>query len=287
MSNFSGLSAILSVSLVALVTIQMLKEKFEMVENFGEADEYGNPLHKGDAFYTQTTQNNPSDVQNQPMGMPPIQDLSKLQHNYEPFKAVGDFFQAPYISKDASMYSGVPDSYRVYMQNINNMTPPPNELQSIGSQTKFMPGPDEYITDGPGGPNFNSGRAKNLSLCSQNMPNSGTTPLNVASSLLPSPGSQNLKMEGFADCNVSDNILANQVFLSAQGQAGLMTSSGTNKNSNLDLRSAPPNPMLAVGPWNNSTIYPDLLRRPLEGCGPSFGLYGNGAMGSGVPTTIQ
>ena len=282
MSNFSGLSAILSVSLVALVTIQMLKEKFEMVENYGETDEYGSPLYQDDAFFTQTTQNNPSGVQNQPMGMPPIQDLSKLQHNLEPFKAEGDFFQGPVISPDASMYSGVPESYRVYMQNINNATPTPNELQLIGSQTHFMPGPDEYITDGPGGPNFNSGRAKNLSLCSQNMPTNAT---NISPSLLPGP--QNFKTEGFSDCNVSDNMLANQVFLTPQGQAGLMTSSGTNKNGNLDLRSAPPNPMLAVGPSNNSTIYPDLLRRPLEGCGPSFGLYGNGAMGSGVPTTIQ
>lgn len=281
MSNFSGLSAILSVSLVALVTIQMLKEKFEMVENYGETDEYGNPLRKGDAFFTQTNQNDPDGVQNQPMGMPPIQDLSKLQHNLEPFKAVGDFFQAPYISQDANMYSGVTDSYRVYMQDVSNATPSPNELDLIGSQTQFMPGPNEYITDGPGGPNFNSGRAKNLSLCSQNT-NSGTTPLNVASSLLPSP--DNLKVEGFADCNVND--LANQVFLTPQGQAGLMTSSGV-RNPNLDIRSAPPNPVLSVGPWNNSTIYPDLLRRPLEGCGPSFGLYGNGAMGSGVPTTIQ
>ena len=282
MSNFSGLSAILSVSLVALVTIQMLKEKFEMVENYGETDEYGNPLHPGDAFFTQTTHNDPSDVQSKPMGMPPIQDLSKLHHNYEPFKAVGDFFQAPYISKDANMYSGVPDSLRVHMQNINNATPTAQELKNIGSQTHFMPGPDEYITDGPGGPNFNSGRAKNLSLCSQNTPTGGTTPLNVASSLLPSP--LGLKMEGFADCNVND--LANQVFLTPQGQAGLMSNPGI-RNANLDIRSAPPNPMLAVGPWNNSTIYPDLLRRPLEGCGPSFGLYGNGAMGSGVPTTIQ
>lgn len=285
MSNFSGLSAILSVSLVALVTIQMLKEKFEMVENFGEADDYGNSLHQGDAFYTQTTHNNSSDVLDQPMGMHPIQDLSKLQHNYEPFKAVGDFFHSPYISKDADMHSGVPDSYRVYMNNINMATPTPNELESIGSQTQFLPGVESFITDGPGGPNFNSGRAKNLSLCSQNMNITGSAPTNIATSLLPNMSSQTV--EGFSDCNLNENMLANQVFLSAQGQAGLMTSSGTNKNSNLDLRSAPPNPMLAVGPWNNSSIYPDLLRRPLEGCGPSFGLYGNGAMGSGVPTTIQ
>lgn len=284
MSNFSGLSAILSVSLVALVTIQMLKEKFEMVENFGETDEYGNPLHQGDAFFTQTTQNDPSGPQSQPMGMPPIQDLSKLPHNLEPFKAPGDFFQEVYISEGANTYSAVPDSYRIFMNNVNMATPTLNDLELIGSQTQFLPGVESFITDGPGGPNFNSGRAKNLSFCAQNMQTIGSTATNIASSLLPNSGNQNV--EGFSDCNLSDNMLASQSFLTPQGQSGFMTNAGT-RNSNLDLRSAPPNPMLAVGPWNNSTIYPDLLRRPLEGCGPSFGLYGNGALSSGVPTTIQ
>lgn len=284
MSNFSGLSAILSVSLVALVTIQMLKEKFEIVENFGEADEHGSPLVQGDSFFTHTTQNNPQNVHDQPMGNHPLQDLSKLQHNLEPFKANGDFFHSAYISPDANMHSGVPDSYRVWLNNITMATPTPNELELIGSQTQFLPGVESFITDGPSGPNFNSGRVKNLSLCSQNMQTIGSQATNISSSLLPSSGSQNV--EGFSDCNLNENMLANQVFLTPQGQGGLMTNAGT-RNSNLDLRSAPPNPMLAVGPWNNSTIYPDLLRRPLEGCGPSFGLYGNGAMSSGVPTTIQ
>ena len=284
MSNFSGISAILSVSLIALVTTQMLKDNLEMVENYGETDEQGNNLYSGDAYYTQTTSNNMNGVQDRARAMAPINDLSKLKHGSEPFKAEGDFFQGPYIASNANQWSGISDSYQVYMQNINNATPSPGELENIGSQTQFMPGPSEYMTDGLGGPNFNSGRAKNLSLCAQNAGTNGASALNVASSLLPSPG--NLKMEGFGDCDVTNN-LADQVFLTPQGQAGLMTNPGSNRNSLLDLRSAPPNPMLAVGPWNNSTIYPDLLRRPLEGCGPSFGVYGNGAMGSGVPTTIQ
>jgi hypothetical protein len=41
------------------------------------------------------------------------------------------------------------------------------------------------------------------------------------------------------------------------------------KNPNLQLRSEPPNPQLNIGPWNNSTFAPDLMRTPLEvGCGP-------------------
>jgi hypothetical protein len=37
---------------------------------------------------------------------------------------------------------------------------------------------------------------------------------------------------------------------------------------NLQLRSEPANPQLNVGPWNQSTFAPDLMRTPLElGCG--------------------
>lgn len=36
------------------------------------------------------------------------------------------------------------------------------------------------------------------------------------------------------------------------------------RNPNLQLRSEPINPKGDVGPWNNSTIEPDTLRRPLE-----------------------
>ena len=36
------------------------------------------------------------------------------------------------------------------------------------------------------------------------------------------------------------------------------------RNANLQLRSEPPNPQMAVGPWNASTIEPDVNRRPLE-----------------------
>ena len=105
----------------------------------------------------------------------------------------------------------------------------------------------------------------------------------VASSLLPSPHSTTV--EGFNDCNVT-NVLANQVFLTPGGVMGTNTIAGSLRNSNQSYRSEPPNPVLAVGPWNLSSIYPDLTRRPLEGCGPSFGLYGNGPNSGVTPTTI-
>jgi len=63
--------------------------------------------------------------------------------------------------------------------------------------------------------------------------------------------------------------LANVNLLNAGHHAGIDTVGGTLRNSNLQLRSEPPNPRSQVSPWSNSTIEPDLMRVPLElGCGP-------------------
>jgi hypothetical protein len=56
--------------------------------------------------------------------------------------------------------------------------------------------------------------------------------------------------------------------LSAGALIGIDTIGNTLRNANLQVRSEPPNPQLNVGPWNNTTIAPDLMRIPLElGCG--------------------
>jgi hypothetical protein len=63
--------------------------------------------------------------------------------------------------------------------------------------------------------------------------------------------------------------LSNVNLLKAGHHAGIDTVGGTLRNSNLQLRSEPPNPKAQVSPWSNSTIEPDLMRVPLElGCGP-------------------
>ena len=45
---------------------------------------------------------------------------------------------------------------------------------------------------------------------------------------------------------------------------GINTVGQTLRNANLDVRSDPPNPRKNVGPFLNSTIEPDLMRRQLE-----------------------
>ena len=55
--------------------------------------------------------------------------------------------------------------------------------------------------------------------------------------------------------------------LQAGYHIGLDTVGQTMKNANLQLRSDPVIPKKDIGPWNNSTYEPDLLRQPLEvGC---------------------
>ena len=288
MNSFSGLSAILTVSLVALLTVQMLKDKFEIVENYGEMDDNGNNMnntHHMQPPYTtrdtSTSQNVGEIAQALPIHSRTLSDVPG--HLQTPFKA-GDFFSPPYVAPNANAngWNGFPESFAMYQQKLNSATPDQHQLHLIGSDTASLPGPNTWTNDSFAQANVNTGRAANLSLCAQNFGTNGVGNSAVASSLLPAPNKNEL--EGFSDC--ATNTLANQVFLSPSGQGGTNTVGGSNRNQNQGLRSEPPNPLLAVGPWNNSSIFPDLTRRPLEGCGPSFGLYGNGPYGSGTPTSI-
>ncbi|MHA2083074.1 MAG: minor capsid protein P11 domain-containing protein [Candidatus Thorarchaeota archaeon] len=65
------------------------------------------------------------------------------------------------------------------------------------------------------------------------------------------------------------NALQNVNLLQAGYHIGIDTVGQSLRNANLQVRSEPANPQMQVGPWNNTTIEPDLMRVPLElGCGP-------------------
>ena len=62
--------------------------------------------------------------------------------------------------------------------------------------------------------------------------------------------------------------LQNVNLLKSGYHIGINTVSSSLRNANLQLRSEPANPQTNVGPWNNTTIQPDINRRPMEiGCG--------------------
>jgi hypothetical protein len=60
--------------------------------------------------------------------------------------------------------------------------------------------------------------------------------------------------------------LTDQNFLTAGHHLGMNTVGNSLRNSSHDLRSELPNPQAQVSPWNQTTIGPDLMRRPLDGC---------------------
>jgi len=62
--------------------------------------------------------------------------------------------------------------------------------------------------------------------------------------------------------------LKDKNFLQAGHHIGVNTVGQTLRNANLQLRSEPPNPQVTVSPWLQSTIQPDLNRKPFEigGC---------------------
>ena len=53
-------------------------------------------------------------------------------------------------------------------------------------------------------------------------------------------------------------------FLDASLHVGIDTVGQSLRNANRQLRSEPPNPQVQVSPWLQSTIGPDVQRRPLE-----------------------
>ncbi len=61
-----------------------------------------------------------------------------------------------------------------------------------------------------------------------------------------------------------DGMLKNVNLLQAGSLVGINTVGSSMRNANLQVRSEPPNPMGNVGPWNLSTIEPDIVRKPLE-----------------------
>lgn len=63
---------------------------------------------------------------------------------------------------------------------------------------------------------------------------------------------------------IGDGVLKAINFLGAGYHIGVNSVGQSLRNSNLQLRSEPPNPQSQVSPWLNTTIAPDLQRRPLE-----------------------
>ena len=80
---------------------------------------------------------------------------------------------------------------------------------------------------------------------------------------------------------IGEGVLKGINFLSSGYHIGVNTVGQSLKNANRQLRSEPPNPQVSVSPWMNSSIGPDLLRRPLE-VGDSCGKGGSPPSGNSI-----
>jgi len=85
----------------------------------------------------------------------------------------------------------------------------------------------------------------------------------TAADLLPNDESANIS-EFNQNYPIGEGILKGINFLSSGYHVGVNTVGQSLRNANRQLRSEPPNPQVSVSPWMNTSIAPDLLRRPLD-----------------------
>jgi len=110
--------------------------------------------------------------------------------------------------------------------------------------------------DGHGEEESNNGNNQN----NQNRNNPVNNGTFTCSDLL--PGDTN---STWAQVNPSGvGALCDKNLLNSGHHLGVNTVGTSMRNSNRGLRSEPPNPQVRVSPWLQTTIAPDLLRRPLE-----------------------
>ncbi len=188
-------------------------------------------------------------------------------------------------------------AYQIYQQAVNAATPTKQQLDSISGQSQDQTGAGAVKLGGGlsdktapydilngnlhdseyQAVNMGNDRAQSISACAQNAPTF------VATSLLPKPDIPGQKSW---DINAPANILANQNFLSATQQVGVDTVLGSLRNPSYDIRNNIPNPINVVSPWMNTTITPDLEKRPLDCFVPDNGLYGCGPSGCNTSPTF-
>ena len=118
----------------------------------------------------------------------------------------------------------------------------------------------------PLGENSNFGSANGISTTANGLPPScSKEPIADPASLLPKDENSE-----WARLNPAGKGELNDVnMLKAGHHIGIDTIGQSLRNANLQLRSEPANPQVNVGPWNQTTMTPDLMRVPLElGHGP-------------------
>jgi hypothetical protein len=167
-----------------------------------------------------------------------------------------------------------PSSIMSFFEGQNNgaNSPPPNNGASKNAGSSMNTGPGK---NAPTPQNNNSGevmaslpQGDNEQFASVSGIKTPTRSCYPQNSLKPDdllPQDKKNDINDFDKNNpVSEGILKGVNFLEAGYQVGVNTVGQSLRNSNQQLRSEPANPQVNVSPWQNTTIGPDLGRRPLE-----------------------
>lgn len=165
----------------------------------------------------------------------------------------------------------MPEVYNDIMGNFSGVLP--KTISHVEPFTDFSsvpggaPAASESLMDGQAVPKSVENMGRTPSSC---YPQDSLT----SEDLLPKEDSQAIK-----DFNVAkpagEGILNGVNLLDAGFHIGVNTVGQSLRNANLQLRSEPPNPQVQVSPFLNSSIGPDLMRKPLEdgeGCAANPGL---------------
>jgi len=142
-------------------------------------------------------------------------------------------------------------------------------MKSANATKETAPAPSMEVSGpnaaNPQGGNSGPASVSGIATTKPNFPSCSQAPPQDPAALLPKDENSQ-----WAQLNPrGQGSLENVNLLRAGHHIGIDTVGNTLRNPNLQVRSEPPNPQLNVGPWNNTTIAPDLMRQPLEiGCGP-------------------
>uniref|UniRef100_A0A6C0EMV7 Minor capsid protein P11 C-terminal conserved region domain-containing protein n=1 Tax=viral metagenome TaxID=1070528 RepID=A0A6C0EMV7_9ZZZZ len=148
-----------------------------------------------------------------------------------------------------------------YVLNARN---PPQPGGSLGSPTGTCGQGTNYKASAGLGLNETSASVSGIATSSFGMPPSCTKQSVVDPRQLLPRDSNN----SFSQMNPGGaGDIQNVSLLKAGYHIGINTVGQSLRNANLQLRSEPANPQVNIGPWNQTTIGPDLARRALEvGC---------------------
>jgi hypothetical protein len=116
----------------------------------------------------------------------------------------------------------------------------------------------------PSQPTVNDTSAQNVESLSQQNAGSGYSVQPVANPADLLPYDQNSEWSALNPVAMNQGSVAMPDLLQAGYHIGLDTIGQALRNANLQLRSDPIIPKQDIGPWNQSTIEPDLARVPLE-----------------------